>query len=205
MILEKFILITLNGRTSKFWIDKGYVLPEYIDSRGRKQTYKKGAASLLVKIKDLPLKSNVRITAICETCGEPRYLPYVKYSKICWSCNLNKQKGMDHPKWLHRVKTGGAERAFDLYLQRKYGITSKHYYKMFAAQKYKCAICRKPQSIDGRKFAVDHIKIQEVLKVRGILCQACNTAIGLLQENHNLIHIASEYVQKEGISYGKFE
>ena len=80
----------------------------------------------------------------------------------------------------------------DNYYKRKYGITLEDYNRMFAEQKGRCAICETHQCDTGRAFAVDHD--HKTGKVRGLLCQACNTAIGKLQDDPKLIQRAAEYV-----------
>ena len=80
----------------------------------------------------------------------------------------------------------------DNYYKRKYGITLDDYNRMFAEQEGRCAICKTHQCATGRVLAVDHDHVTG--KVRGLLCQACNTAIGKLNDDPELIHKAAEYV-----------
>lgn len=71
-------------------------------------------------------------------------------------------------------------------LRRKYGITAKAYAKLWQAQGGLCAICNQPEVTtlaNGivQSLAVDHDHATG--KVRGLLCRACNTGLGLFQDN----------------------
>jgi hypothetical protein len=70
-------------------------------------------------------------------------------------------------------------------LTKKFGITAAEYDVKLAEQNHKCAICRKPEKVmvkgKIKRLAVDHRK--EPFQVRGLLCNNCNRALGLLFEN----------------------
>lgn len=70
-----------------------------------------------------------------------------------------------------------------------YGITPEQYQEMWNSQKGKCAIsfCGNPiECIDH-----DH----NTNKVRGLLCQKCNFALGLFRDNVDLIRNAAKYIE----------
>jgi hypothetical protein len=75
-------------------------------------------------------------------------------------------------------------------LKRKYGITPEAYEAMLEAQGGSCWICRKPP--ERRPLDVDHN--HESGEVRGLLCECCNKAIGLLQDDPALLERAKEYL-----------
>lgn len=77
-------------------------------------------------------------------------------------------------------------------LERKYGITKDDYDRMFREQGGKCAICDKPQSECRRALAVDHCHASG--KVRGLLCDECNRALGYFYDDTNRIAKAIEYL-----------
>lgn len=75
-------------------------------------------------------------------------------------------------------------------IARRYGITIEFYNSLIEHQKGVCAIClKKPE-----KFHVDHS--HETGIVRALLCNKCNTSLGLLQEDIDIFHRAIEYLQK---------
>jgi hypothetical protein len=76
----------------------------------------------------------------------------------------------------------------------KYGITPEVYDKMLVSQKHLCAICLEHQSKFKLSFAVDHC--HETGKVRALLCTNCNTALGLIKENHQTMQRVISYVMR---------
>jgi hypothetical protein len=87
-------------------------------------------------------------------------------------------------------------------LKHTYGITLEEYEAMFAKQDGLCAICAEAEKAidhltgEPRRLAVDHC--HRTNKIRGLLCLACNTAIGKLKDNPVLIERAASYVRNEG-------
>lgn len=68
MFLHNNILVTLNSPTSKYYKSLGYSIPTHIDKNGR-VTIKCGT-ELLVKTKDLPPQSNIKVSIVCDSCGK---------------------------------------------------------------------------------------------------------------------------------------
>jgi hypothetical protein len=68
------------------------------------------------------------------------------------------------------------ERAKDLRLQRKYGITLEDYKAMLAVQDNRCAVCRRPQETFRQSLSVDHdhsfdhIKVESLKQADGEWC-----------------------------------
>ena len=83
--------------------------------------------------------------------------------------------------------------------KRKYGISVEQYTTRFAEQGGVCAICRKPEKmlanngLNIRTLAIDHH--HQTKQVRGLLCQNCNTVLGLVQEQPSVLHAAAEYLE----------
>ena len=82
-------------------------------------------------------------------------------------------------------------------LRRKFGITPHEYELLLNAQGGVCAICKRP-SPNGRRLAVDHN--HNTGANRGLLCGACNMAIGLLELDPNwcdkAINYLSSYIEQ---------
>ena len=76
-------------------------------------------------------------------------------------------------------------------LKRKYNITPETFDLMLKNQGNKCRICGLDQKDSGRIFVVDHS--HKTGKVRSILCDSCNTALGLLKENPDTIESMRQY------------
>jgi hypothetical protein len=76
-------------------------------------------------------------------------------------------------------------------LRRTYGLSAEDYARMLAKQKGLCLICFRPPT-EGHRLNVDHD--HETGKVRGLLCNNCNTAIGLFGEDCRRMSAAIEYL-----------
>lgn len=67
-------------------------------------------------------------------------------------------------------------------LKTKYGITLEQYHQKMSSQDNKCAICRcSLNSLGTHQVNTDHNHNTNVF--RGILCDGCNRAIGLIKDN----------------------
>lgn len=71
---------------------------------------------------------------------------------------------------------------------RRYGITLEQYEQILCAQNGECRICRKSKE----KMCLDHCHVTG--KIRGILCNECNIAIGALKDSPALVARALEYL-----------
>lgn len=76
-------------------------------------------------------------------------------------------------------------------LRRKYNITPEAYEEMMKSQNNECAICKQ---ISEKTFAVDHC--HKTGKIRGLLCSACNTALGFLKEDLTIVESLKKYIIK---------
>ncbi len=80
----------------------------------------------------------------------------------------------------------------------QYDLTHEEYQALLEQQGYVCAICKKAETIrlksgEPRALAIDHC--HKTGKVRGLLCQACNTALGLLEDDIERIQMLLAYLQ----------
>jgi len=86
------------------------------------------------------------------------------------------------------------------HLHYEYGMTPEQYGAMFEACGGLCAICGKPETRTGRTgsilaLAVDHD--HDTGAVRGLLCATCNTAVGLLNDDPQLLAAATAYLMRK--------
>lgn len=138
----------------------------------------------------------------------------VKETKLCRSCYVEKDRSefyargglftsagrpvlSSHCKECDRAKQRAYEsdhadvkRAKNL--MANYGITPEQYDEMLVRQDFGCAICGKQDNF-GDRLCVDHC--HETGVVRGLLCHACNRAIGLLGDNTNRLKKAIKYLE----------
>lgn len=82
-------------------------------------------------------------------------------------------------------------------LKTSFGITLDKYNAILIQQNYCCASCKRHQSSFKKKLAVDHDHLTG--KVRGLLCSACNTALGLLKENIETMNSLIVYTINKGV------
>lgn len=124
--------------------------------------------------------------------------------RICTKCNVEKSFGDFYSKGKGRRdsrckdcqkdRPRGAVR--DRMLKYKYGVTEDWYQEQLAAQGGLCASCGKPESAKSKTgetklLAVDHD--HETGVVRELLCQKCNTALGLLDDDEDVIEALLRY------------
>jgi hypothetical protein len=80
-------------------------------------------------------------------------------------------------------------------LKCRYGLTKDAYNRLLEKQSGGCAICGNPH-----KLHVDHD--HKIGKIRGILCNNCNAALGFYQDSIELHFKAIEYLRKVIIENG---
>ncbi len=115
----------------------------------------------------------------------------------CVSCNIEKPK-TEFPKFSRKVPlTGECKvcRERSKHIKRRYGINIKEYNELLELQGGKCKICNtdKPGRATDKFFTIDHC--HKTLKVRGLLCHKCNTALGLFDDDIERIEIAINYLK----------
>lgn len=94
--------------------------------------------------------------------------------------------------------------AKSIVLKKRYGISLIEYNKLLKEQDYKCAVCLNSEtSFDKRTnklrdLSVDHN--HKTGEVRGLLCRNCNTALGSLMDNENLISALLNYIRSYKIA-----
>lgn len=72
--------------------------------------------------------------------------------------------------------------------KRVYGITPEQHGDLFVSQAGRCAVCSKGDI----ELVVDHD--HDSGQVRGLLCSPCNTALGLLQDDPEVLTAATSYL-----------
>jgi hypothetical protein len=84
-------------------------------------------------------------------------------------------------------------------LMQKFGLTLEDYDLMLEEQNGVCAICGEEETSirlgKTKLLAVDHD--HETGEVRGLLCARCNMAIGLLNEDIDILKSAIKYITKK--------
>lgn len=107
-------------------------------------------------------------------------------------CEINKERMSLY--WKNRYKEN-KELVASVSLKKLYGITQDDYNRMYNEQDGKCYICYRHQSKLKRALSVDHC--HRTNKVRKLLCDKCNTALGLCQENSTILTNLIKYLSDE--------
>lgn len=121
-----------------------------------------------------------RIGGIRKLNREQNDKTYQEYLEMCRTNRLKVKEA--NPELYNRKQK-------DSYLKSKYGITIEDYYQMVDNQNSKCLICKNEYPL-----YVDHNHTTH--KVRGLLCSDCNSGIGLLKEDENILLSAIKYIKE---------
>lgn len=124
----------------------------------------------------------------------------------CPSCKQKKSKSDFHKNSSRRngvdiyCRDCSKKKAPDRYFKHTYGITKEEYAAMLKSQKGVCHLCKKPETMihlgKTARLCVDHC--HKTGKIRGLLCNACNHAIGRLEYllDDDLLEPALQYIRK---------
>jgi hypothetical protein len=88
-------------------------------------------------------------------------------------------------------------------LKKSYGITIDDYEEMQRQQNNLCAICHRPERRVDKKnqkisdLAVDHDHVSG--HVRALLCHGCNTSLGAMDDNAELLRAAAAYLDRHSV------
>lgn len=153
-------------------------------------------------------------TGLCGNCvkrgGKPpkrRNVGYVYNSEVeryCSRCKRvfpieefqnshHQSRCVECQKWVKR----------DAYLKQNYGISTEQYEELLCASNGGCYICGKTKDKNGGRYLSvdhDHSCCQNRKScgkcVRGVLCDTCNRAVGLLQDSPENAMAVALYIKK---------
>lgn len=130
---------------------------------------------------------------ICNICKSSK--PFFEFSKsnspkgdgyqyTCKICNTIEKR-----KW----REANQDKNRNTKYLRKFGITLNDVVAIIQQQNNKCAICNINIEL-GSKTHLDHDHLTG--KIRGVLCQKCNHAIGLFKDSTKVLKSAILYLEK---------
>ena len=123
-----------------------------------------------------------------------QYHPTCKNKENWISKELYEKKTISRNKSSKKYKKNNPDKQHNCWLKWNYGITKSQYDEMLVFQNGKCAICETDSCSTGRKLAVDHD--HKAGKIRGLLCQSCNTSLGKMKDSPYLLRKAADYLEK---------
>lgn len=105
--------------------------------------------------------------------------------------NINPKTGLEYNNKRGYLR-GTPEYNRNNILMQYYRISLKEWEVLFASQGFACKICGSYEH-RGKNWHTDHN--HETGKVRGILCNWCNTALGKFQEDEWILLQAIQYLR----------
>ncbi len=140
----------------------------------------------------------------CSRCGNLKQRSATGKGR-CYVCERSWARAYYRANLLRRLQQR------DSYLKRRYGVSFAELERMLQLQRGCCAICRRPwQSCTPAKTArsgsasfLQHLCVDHnhaTLVVRGLLCNACNTALGMFEERPDRFVAALDYLERSGSS-----
>lgn len=118
--------------------------------------------------------------------------PFNKYSRSYYAKNADKCRS-----WAKQYRKDNPLIYKNYRLKECYGITIDDYQNILDSQNGCCAICKSDRAKSYKFFAVDHC--HSTGKIRGLLCEGCNTGIGLFKDNPEFLRVAADYLESAKI------
>jgi len=139
-------------------------------------------------------KRKYGVAKVCSVCK--KLLPVTNFVK----------SGSNRDGWQNLCKRCKHERDASSIMKRNFDIVLSDYNKLLEQQDGLCAICRNPETRKHqfgtvKRLAVDHN--HDNGKVRGLLCSACNTSLGLIKESQKTLSNMIDYLRKHEVNNGQ--
>ena len=145
-------------------------------------------------------KVALTVVKVCKLCKEEKpltefYLFYSKWSnKNYTSCRCKSCHGKYKQNNVNTPKNRKTEK-----LKLRYGLTFEKWEEIRKQQNFSCMICGISEQENGRHLDVDHCHKSE--KVRGVLCNHCNSLLGHSRDNIGTLKSAISYLEKYSKGY----
>ena len=158
----------------------------------------------MIEIKDIPFpyQKSTRNKLKKQQTGHPSKYPqgYFK-DKPCKRCSI--QFSPKAPSEHYCSDWCKDEGLSDSYLKREYKVSLDEYRQMYINQDGKCAICNSvgfklnsDRVANSVTLNLDHCHVTK--KPRGLLCHNCNRALGMFNDDMDVLSKAILYIKWEG-------
>lgn len=134
------------------------------------------------------MEKNLKPCPVCRTTENPKS---TNKGQLCKPCAVDRSK-----KW----QASNPEKFFFNQIRAKWGLSPSEYLGMFEQQDNKCAICSEEETApislkntQPRRLAVDHDHATGV--IRGLLCTRCNTTLGKVNDDTDLLRKMIDYLE----------
>lgn len=119
-----------------------------------------------------------------------------KYRNECKSCRNDYNLKLYHTN--PKQKDNHRKAAWKHQIKKNYSMSPEDYYELLENQEGKCKICRiHIDDIEKHVLYIDHCHTTG--KVRGLLCQQCNSGLGMFKDRIDLLVKAIRYLDDNNI------
>lgn len=128
------------------------------------------------------------MTKKCYKCGQDK--PEMEFVVVkgfirgecrkCYNLRKNKWRKENPKQWR------------EIILKHKYGLSAQQHEEMLLLQGGRCALCLRGDI----KLCIDHDHSSG--QVRGLICNMCNSYLGIINDSVEVLKRAIEYLQKFG-------
>lgn len=107
------------------------------------------------------------------------------------------KKGIPEREYMKLWYLGRKEIHKESHLKRTYGLTIDDLLSLMEAQNNLCSICKTDlRELNPKNVHIDHCHKSEDMKIRGVLCNKCNMALGLLNDDVDLLKSCIDYLER---------
>lgn len=150
-------------------------------------------------------------TKICSRCKVDK--PFSEYFKDnlrkigirckCKQCCAEETKNWriknrsEYNNYVAQWRAKNPDRQHKTEIKRRYSLTIEEYNRRLVEQHCKCKICGRQHDTSKKRgrLYVDHC--HDSLRVRGLLCSACNSAIGYFNHDISIMEKAIDYLKMQ--------
>lgn len=122
------------------------------------------------------------LSTYCKTCS---------IFKRATTYQMYKPQNKEYQKEYHFKNK---EKAKERHREYLYGLSKVEHQNMKETQLFSCLICKEKEDELKRGLFVDHCHATG--KVRGLLCQSCNTLLGMAKDDIKILQDAIQYLIK---------
>lgn len=169
-------------------------MPSFIDLTGEKY------GRLTAISKAISINKRTFWNCVCD-CGSSfiaraNYLRNGSTSSCgCFQKESAKAKMTKHGRATQRKTKVFQKYTRETHIKRKYGLDIDTYNQMLKDQNNQCKICSYEFGKKAGDTYVDHNHLTG--KVRGLLCQHCNSGLGYFRDNQDNLNKAIQYLQEQ--------
>lgn len=168
-------------------------MPSLINITGNKY----GRLTAISKAETIKKRTFWNVVCDCGTTTKARtaYLRNGKTSSCgCYQKESAKTNMTKHGRASDRATDEFKKYSRELHIKIKYNLSIEKYNEMLSEQNNKCAICSYEFGQKSGDTYVDHCHTTK--KVRGLLCQHCNSGLGYFKDSNNNLKNAINYLAK---------